>query len=404
MKAGEAEVFTYLRWQQQTDPPYYVNSTAISADGQRVLAGTFFHSYSPQMDALPPTPSLPDQFGTYCFDSEGRQLWVDKFQGFEGVYTVAISASGKIAASGGWITSSPYDGFVRAYEVDNGPANILDFRTQQARVNALALSADGSTLVAAADKIYLFQQTNGVFPVSPAEFPLQSPPAGSSKQNSVQAIAVTTNGTWIVAGDYFGNIYLIENDAGTFGKSYVWNDSALPTIHSVALTPDGQWFAVGGSGSTVYVFNFESMTASSPTYAGTYTLDTGGRVGWVAISDDGTFLSAIGNKGQAGAVVAIKNDNGTLTKVWEQPTAHNPNSTSVDSSANFVCVADGYPDGQPGSFSLFDGSCGSLLWSYPTDNMNWPMFISADGSGIAAGSDNGNVFYFTPRDASVERE
>lgn len=402
MKAVEAEEFAYLRWERQTNSPFYVNSTAISADGERVIAGTFFHAYAPPMPA--PAPALEsNQFGTYCFNRDGEPLWADMFEGYEGVYSVAISGQGNVAASGGWYSSSPsFQGFVRAYDVENGPANILDFRLGE-RVNSLALSSDGSTLVAAADKVYLFVQADGVFPSTPVEFPLLSPPPGATAPNSAQAISITSDGAWVLVGDYFGNLYLIENNNGSFGKPYVWNDApALSTIHSIAMTPDGQWFAVGGGGtsSTVYLFSFDSMTMSVPTYAGTYTLDTGGRVGWVAITDDGAFLSAIGNVGKAGAVVAINNDQGTLSKAWEKSTQYNPNSTSMDASGNFVAVADGYPDGSPGSFSLFDGSNGTLMWSYPTPNMNWPMFVSADGNGIVAGTDGGAVYYFTPHETS----
>ncbi len=396
MITAQAEQLAYLHWQRRTDPPYYVNSTAISANGERVIAGTFFHVYAPQMP-MPTVPAtaMPNEYGTYCFNRAGEQLWADKFQGYEGVYTVAISGQGNIAASGGWYSSSPFQGFVRIYDVDNGPANLLDYRLGE-RVNAIAISSDGSTVVAAADKVYLFQATNGIYPSQPSELTLLAPPPGSKRQNSAQAVSVTSDGQWILVGDYFGNVYLVANAKGSFQKSFVWNDhAAMSTIHAVAMSPDGQWFAAAGSGSTVYVFSLNSMTMGPPTTAGSLAIDTGGRIGWLAITDDGKKLAAIGNKGTGGSVIAIDNDGGKLTKLWESPTAHNPNSTSMDASGNFVTVADGYPDGQPGSFSLFNGKTGDLVWQYPTPNMNWPMFISADASGIVAGSDDGNVFYFT---------
>ena len=399
MQPAEAQTFSYLKWESQTNSPFYVNSTAISADGQRVVAGTFYHVYTNLM--AEPAPALEsNQFGTYCYDGDGTPLWADMFEGYEGVYSVGISGEGNVAASGGWFSNTPaLQGFVRAYDVESGPDNILDYRLGE-RVNALALSSDGAFLIAAADDVYLFQQSGGVFSDTPAKLVLASPPAGSTIPNSAQAVAITSDGAWILAGDYYGNLYLVENDNGSFGTQYVWSDTtALTTIHAIAMTPDGQWFAVAGGGptSTVYLFSQTSMTLAAPTYAGMYTLDTGGRVGWVAITDDGTMLSAIGNKAKAGSVVTIKNDAGTLSKIWEQPTQHNPNSTSMDASGKYVSVADGYPDGNPGSFSLYDGATGDQMWSYPTPNMNWPMFVSADGSGIAAGTDGGAVYYFTPQ-------
>ena len=62
MKAAEAQDYPFLRWQRSTDPldppnpPHYINSTAISNDGSRVIAGTFYHYYPPGADPLaPPT-------------------------------------------------------------------------------------------------------------------------------------------------------------------------------------------------------------------------------------------------------------------------------------------------------------------------------------------------------------
>jgi WD40 repeat protein len=411
MKAAEAQDYPFLRWQRSTDPldppnpPHYINSTAISNDGSRVIAGTFYHYYPPGADPLaPPAPTeelttAPGELGvfaTYCFNGDGDQLWVDPFNGYEGVYTVAISGNGKIAASGGWYKNSPYEGFIRAYDVDNTVPRILDFKPPE-RVNSLALSHDGSTIVAGSDQLYVFLQSDGVFPSNPIAIPLL-PPSQGRKSNSVQSVATTYDGKWIVAGDFCGNVYLVENDNGTLSKPYTWNDTALYTIHSVAMAASGAWFAVAGSGSAVYIFDPGSIQLGPLTYAGTYTLDTGGRVGWIAISSDGTTLSVVGNKkttDQAGgALVLIQNDQGTLTKIWETDTTYDPNCTSMDGEATYICVADGYEG--PGSFSLFDGKTGDRVWQYPTPEMNWPMFISADGRGIAAGTDEGTVFYFTP--------
>jgi hypothetical protein len=73
-----------------------------------------------------------------------------------------------------------------------------------------------------------------------------------------------------------------------------------------------------------------------------------------------------------------------------------PNSTSIDSSGTRITAADGWPNHKPGTFYLFDGSGNSLGTHLVKDEMNWPMQISADGSGIVGGSDNNTLFFFTP--------
>ncbi|HVF31344.1 MAG TPA: WD40 repeat domain-containing protein [Pyrinomonadaceae bacterium] len=401
MKAAEAEDFSYLRWQEVTDASCYVNSTAISGDGTTVVAGSFYHIYTPQMaaDGIPAQQSTaPTTFTTYCYSGEGKLLWSDPFEGYQGVYAVAVSGDGSVAASGGWYSHVPLKGFVRAYNVAKGPPYLFHYPLN-ARVNALALSQDGSTIVAAADQVYLFQADNGVFPAEPAVLELKPPPTGQTIPNSAQAVAISSDGTIILVGDYYGNVYYVSNDNGKLGTPYIWSNTTLTRLHTIAMTPSAGWFAASGNDSTVYVFSDGSMTGNPTAVTGTLKLDTG-RIGWIAISDNGQFLTAVGNIGNTGTVVGIANGaGGTLTKLWETPTAHNPNSTSMTADGKYVTAADGYPDGNPGTFYLFAGATGKQIWSYPTTNMNWPMFISPDGSGIAAGSDNGTLYYFTPTEA-----
>ena len=376
-----------LQWTKAINASYFINSAAISGDGSRVVAGTFFHSYG---DDARMVGSLANSgtFGTYCFDRTGNQLWADTFDGFEGVYWTAISADGSIAASGGWFSQQPtYQGFVRAYSAADG-AMLLNYNPPD-RVNTVVLSADGQTLVAAADNVYLFQQQNGAFSATPAIYQLGA-------NNTAQSVSVSADGQWIVAADYNGKVYLIENNNGQIGSVYTWSSPVAKTLHSVAMAAGGEWFTVGGNDSHVYLFSVAAMIANQqPT--GNYQLNTGGSIYGVAISADGTYLSALGNSGETGVVYALQNNGGVPAQLWRQTTLRNPNLTSLDAAGKYVSVADGHPDGTPGNFYLFDRLSGNQLWVYNTDNMSWAMQISADASGIIAGSDTGSVYYFTPQ-------
>ncbi|MGH9947688.1 MAG: hypothetical protein ACRD6X_10840 [Pyrinomonadaceae bacterium] len=372
-----------LQWIRRMDPPYYVNSAAISANGDRVIAGTFFFAYSPTAEYN--TPAQPDQFGTFCFDRDGNQLWADKFQGSEGVYAVAISPSGSVAAAGGKI--QPVTGFLRAYDANNGTQ--LANYTTGTRVNQIALSLDGSVLVAAADKVYLAERKNGVFPQNPSVYSVPATPG-----NNVQSISMPKDGSWFVVGDYAGTVYMIENNSGSMGMVYQSATGLLGTVHCVAAAALGDWFIAVGGSQEVYLFSTESIQQGQ--FVSKFTLPATGRVGWAAISFTGEMITVVQNIGGSGVVYALQNKNGALSQLWSQKTLANPNSTSLDASGQHVTVADGYPDGTPGHFYLFNGTNGDPVWNYETSNMNWPMFIDAFGDGIIAGSDQGNVYYFTP--------
>jgi WD40 repeat protein len=378
------------KWVVSIDAKEYVNSTAISGLAGLVVAGTFFHAYKPHsVDAPAQTESEPDEFGTYCFDSSGKQLWADKFKGYEGVYCVAISDDGRTAASGGWYSYNPLQGFVRAYSTADG-TQLFNYPVDGSRISALALSADGTTLVAGGESLYLFQQSNGVFPATPSVFTLNGP------GNSVQAVSMSGDGSSIVMGDAQGNVYLIQNNNGAIGKVYQWSSDDLESVHSVAMAPLGGWFAVVGYSKYAYLFSTDSIKKKE--YVTVYDFGKKGRAGWAAISMTGDFISAVRNDDKAGLVYGLQNRNNELILLWSSPqaTLANPNSTSVDFRGRYVTVADGYPDGTPGHFYLFDAPTGNLLWQYETTNMSWPMFISSNGRGIVAGSDQGSVYYFTP--------
>jgi hypothetical protein len=53
-----------------------------------------------------------------------------------------------------------------------------------------------------------------------------------------------------------------------------------------------------------------------------------------------------------------------------------------------------------GGFYLFDGANGNSMWggppdhNYPTLEMNYGVAMSADGTAVVGGSNNGHVYYF----------
>ena len=113
----------------------------------------------------------------------------------------------------------------------------------------------------------------------------------------------------IVAADYNGKVYLIENNNGQIGSVYTWSSPVQKTLHSVAMAAGGEWFTVGGNDSRVYLFSVATMIAKQqPT--GNYQLNTGGSIYGVAISADGCYLSALGNSGETGVVYALQNNGG----------------------------------------------------------------------------------------------
>jgi hypothetical protein len=365
-----------------------INSVAISGDGSKVIAGTYFFNTSP----TPVTKTV----GTFAIDRSGKNLWPspDEFAATFGVNWVAISRNGAWAASGGQISDN--SGFISAYDAATGRKS-LTYDTP-ARVQMVTLNSDGSTLVVGGDRLYAFgrnRSTNEWTPPQTVAYP----------SGTVQRVAVSGDGKWIAAAVNGGVVSLLENKTGTgggLGPAASWSISN-GWIMWVAMAADGSGFAAAGSNSNVYFFDIKAYSASPTpilTPAWQIALDGCTACRSVAISDDGSLISAVADlpsQPTTGKVFVFANQRTSGKQLWNTiPTiSHGANCTSMDAAGRYVAVADGDPTAKLGDFYLFDAKTGNLIWTFKTTAMNWPMQISADASAIAAGSDDGSVYYFS---------
>jgi len=385
-----------LKWSKQLSNNSFVNSVAISPNGNHVVTGTYYFPY-------PGTTrrNTHGRYATYCFDQQGNQLWKDEYEGNEGVYALAISGDSRVAAAGGLYSGGsgappqiPDRALLRAFNVANGSL-LLDYTTISTRVSSVALSQDGSVLAAVdlVGGLYVFVGSAAGFPVQPSRpfFPTA---------RRLYSVAVHGNGQWLAACGDRGRVHLLTiSQQGNISQPFTWIAPDRVPFLSVAIANTGDFFVVGG-GNVVYLFTRSSMIAGTGPVA-RFNTPTGGTpqdVRWVAISGDGSLVSAVQNMGrdETGLLLTLSNTGGALNSKWQQPLDHNPNSTSIDTAGQYVTAADGHPVGTPGKFYLFNASNGTKLWDYSTNNMNWPMAICGNGTAAAAGSDNGTLYYFLP--------
>ncbi len=392
-----------------SDGKYFINSVAVSADGARVLGGTFYHVYG-ATPAEPKSrgpaagggPSEQGTFGTYCYDASGAALWKNEFVGWQGVYWVALSADGSKAASGGSFSQTPAAGFVRAFDGATGKL-LLDYPTQQ-RVNQVSLSADGTWLVSSAETLILFRfdAATGAY-TKAAEITPSSTGNPTGYSPGIVSAQISADGATAVYADYLGHIVVLANAGGTLTPLASW---LTPTSfsHMVALTPDGSAFAAGGaSGSFYFCTTAQFIARKTPTY--TYTTGLPDAVYGVAVAATGDVFAGVVNAGSdAGAVFVVRITDFAAALECKFPTLRNPNSASLNLAAGLLAVADGHPDGTPGNFYLYDGITGagaaivepSPVWRFQAGNMSWPIVISARGNAVVAGSDDSNIYYFAP--------
>ncbi|MEQ1885354.1 MAG: hypothetical protein ABL967_09855 [Bryobacteraceae bacterium] len=401
----------WIRDISTNDPPFWVNSVAVSNNGKRVLCGTFIHDYSDNSSRFGPNEA--GTFCTSCYDAKGKQLWTDAYEGMDGVFSVAVSGNGKIAAQGGWLDAK--HGLLRAYDAATGKI-LLDYSEMPQRVSTVALSNDGSILAAASDHIYIFAKSGNKFPAAPTCLPF-------GPNEFLTSVAVHPTGKWIAACSKKGVIRVAELSKGVVTKTYIWtapegklfpdksdSKTAPMPFLAVAISRKSDAFVVGG-GDMVYRSTLRNMQKGKdptgfdtrdanapfgPTRAGRYPEN----VRWVGISGNGKLISAAVNrtvkKKFTGALYTLGVSGGKLKQSWKVLRDSNPNSTSLDDKGKFVTVCDGFPVTDPGNFAVYDAKTGALRWDYEVSYMNWPMFISANGNAIAAGGDDGKLYYFKP--------
>lgn len=387
-------------WTKTPIAGQYVNSVSTSADGTVNAAGTYFETYggagSPQQAPDPPTTQ-----GIFVWDGHGNSLWSDTLTANVGFYWVSVSRDGSTVAGGGEATLG--SGFVNAYDAKG---HALLTAAVGSRTNMVAMSDDGTYLVAGADQLYLYTNGGSGFG-KPSTLSLQFT---KSKHDNVISVGISSDGAWIAFSTLSGYVGLVPNNTGTLGTVSHWNQTGI-SVHWVSLSADGSAFVAGGTiqgtieVGAVYFFTTASFPTST-SYEWTMSLSPSANCRNVAIRDNGGTITAIGTASlQAetaltggtpakGYLYCISDQGTEGTLLWSRPLVNAPNATSMDSAGDYVAAADGYPDGTPGQFYLFD-SKGNSVWTFVTGNMSWPIQISANANAVLAGSDDSNVYFFT---------
>ena len=389
--------------------PLQVNSVSINDDGTKCVFGTSFERGT-------------GYFGTYIMDNDGNQILKKETSSTEttqGVFWVDISGDGLYCATGGEFSQS--QGFLQAYLTETG-GELLNITTDS-RINQVSLSKDGQYLAAC------FGSTLNVYHYNSTSIKYELIATESLSPYNINSCVISRDGSTVIAS---GIEYSDDSDKDeastsdtTTGKVFSFSISAnqVTTLGSCALTTGSMRVAVTDNGlfwvaslhdggcllidqddpsSVVWYYKPNILNLSLA-----YAVD-------ITLTESNNLLVACGanldNSPDGGLLYLVETVGFLIPKCpeqqllpllkWSKTITYGVNpGVSMDLNATYVTATDGKPDGQTvkesaGSFYLFSGATGDLVWKYDTTMMNWPMKLARDGKSVFAGSDDGNVYYW----------
>jgi WD40 repeat protein len=411
-------------WSKRLSDIFWINNVAISPDGTHVVAGTFIHDYK-NKTGTKGHPNVQGRFSLQVYENaknppdpkKVEPKWIDEFDGWDGIFGVAISGNKTVVAASGWFekTKDGARGLLRAYDInldaDGKPKLLLDYQAITARVSWVVLSEDGNTLAAVADDVYVFiKGETGRF----NDVPLKLGVSGIAN-GFCSSVALHPTENWLAACDSSGHLHAAKIENGRISKQVTWTAPAPKPVpfNTIAIAADAGTVIVGG-GNFAYLLDFAALMREGERYKATECDTTVGEpagsvppdkpdgrmqenVRWVATSADGNLMTVGANRKTdknpfTGVLIGF---GAGLTEKWRRQLDRNPNSSSINAQGTHITLCDGYPTFKPAAFSLFDAQ-GYRVWQAENHTMNWPMFISTDGTAIAAGGDDGTLYFFTP--------
>ena len=359
----------------------YVNSVAISADGQTIISGGFDRTVrlwnNQGLPLAEPFRGHQDYVSCATISANGQtivsgdrdgtvRLWnpqglslTEPLRGHEGdVNSVAISADGQTIVSGG------DDGTVRLWNLQGLPL-AEPLYGHKGDVRSVVISADGQTIVSGG-----FDRTVRLW--NPQGLPLTEPLHGHER--AINSVAISADGQTIVSGDDDGTVRL-------------WNLQGLPIaeplrghkndVKSVAISADGQTIVSGGSDRTVRLWNRQGLPLAEPLRGHERAINS------VAISADGQTIVS----GGFARTVRLWNLQGL--PLAEPLRGHEGEVISIAISADGHTIVSG---GDDGTLRLWNRQ-GLSLAEPLRGHENWvrSIAISTEGQTIVSGGDDGTV-------------
>lgn len=288
---------------------------------------------------------------------------------------ISISDDGKYIVSNGFLEGS-YGVCFFSREKDTP---LWRFPTDVG-INAIAISANGDYIVAGthSGNIYFFENNPVNFTEQDINIPI-NPPKWIYKANDwILDLDISSNGEYIVAGtdDYDGNLYLFSKDSNV----PLWTYSENEFVNVAQISSNGEYITANPENNVIHFF---SVNSNKPLWK----IKTWNSIDSICISSDGDYVSFL-NRGnmsvyskESEIVQKFKVDD----YIWY---------SDMSSDGQFI-VAQDVDFGVSGTIYFFSRNDKISNWTYEINSKrNLPVAISGDGKYIVIGSSDGKIYLF----------
>ncbi len=271
------------------------------------------------------------------------------------VGSVAVTHDGSLIAAGAG---------TEVYLLDR-QGNVLWKTTVGSLVNGVAISAEGSYIGVAADKLYLYTRDGDLLWTEKTDYIYWD-------------VALSSNGTYIAATCDNGAVFIFDRNRTT-----LWDYDMGTDGYGIAISDNGRRIVVGCDNKGVYYLN--SGDGESWSYG------TGKLVKDVALTPDGRFVAA----GSLDRCTYLSTGEGE--HLWKYPTDDAVHATALTNEANEIFTAAGK------TVHVIDNS-GATLQKITLNGRVESLAATPDGSFLVIGGGDGDrsIHLYTRETALLE--
>ncbi len=191
----------------------------------------------------------------------------------------------------------------------------------------------------------------------------------------VWGVSVSSDGGLLAAGSSVKKLYLLNMKG-----EVLWDYNIGTTVYNVSMSSDGQYIAVSAD-DHICLFNNEGELLWNEQMEA---------VRGISLSSDGTYIAAVqAVKGWEEKMSLYKKHNGNgsdLRNKWRHKSEDYMWGAAVSPDGSYIAA--GSSDGN----IYFLNSKGKLLWTYQTGGYVWGVSVSSEGKLVAAGSSDGHIY------------